>query len=417
MLSKIYKLVFDISICFIIGGFLLKFFGNIPMSAGNYLALILAGIVAVFFYKIIIVKYLTMTVLPILYLVMVPQALPAGIVFLLIWVYFAYVMIANRFENSRGVFLDKIKRILVLSLVLIIPLITDFSRFSAAIAVISPYLVGAVVSAVFLLRHMRVGNEMEQMRIYERQQFIELAIFLVICVFLTLLKAPMHIWEGVSLLYHHVLAPVVIFLISIIGMLVYGILYLGAFLVDAMQGTSNSQEIKILIGEIISENSNNAEVKTFQALPILYTIGAVAAIVILFLFFRWLMGNVYSSNIPAGIVETRESIADLTGKKEKIRRRSPKNPREAVRYYYEKYMIWLQTKQVPLKANNTTEEINDKYKQFIISNLEEKTKAANDFGRIYQKARYQMTSDITEEEAAMTKSLYQSIKNSKMKRK
>jgi len=129
------------------------------------------------------------------------------------------------------------------------------------------------------------------------------------------------------------------------------------------------------------------------------------------------MGNVYSSNIPAGIVETRESIADLTGKKEKIRRRSPKNPREAVRYYYEKYMIWLQTKQVPLKANNTTEEINDKYKQFIISNLEEKTKAANDFGRIYQKARYQMTSDITEEEAAMTKSLYQSIKNSKMKRK
>lgn len=413
MSAKIYKYIFEISIWFLIGGFLLKYFGGARMFAGDLPVLVASAVISVLFYKKRIVNILSISLLPIIYLLMASLPLPQLIVFLLVWAYCIFITVTNRFVVDRGEFVDTIKRVLVVLMIIVIITFTNFNQFSISIQAIFPYLILAIISGVFLLRHLRAGGEMEQIDVYEKQQFIELTIFLLVCVLLTLLKAPVHILEGFSLLYHQLLIPLMTALVSVIGMLLSILIYLGSLLLSVINKTNKPQEVKFFFGEMIKEEADKIgfdSVEAFDYLPILYFIGATALVVIVFLVFHWLMGNIYQQSLQGGIIETRESLADLSMKPSRNRKKRPGNTREAVRYYYGKYMELLLKKQVELKGNDTTSEINDKYINFIQHDLVDKTTASNDLTSIYQEARYQLSKEISEDEVAKAKELYHHIK-------
>lgn len=419
MLTKLYKLIFDISICYTIGAFLLKYFGGITIFGGSFLILFITAMISILLGQKRRLVILATILIPIVYLIFSLPAIKELVVFLLIWAYYSYVLITERYVLKREEFVDMLKRFLFLFLLLVFPMLTSFHNFSTSILVACPYLIVTMVSAILLLRHLRAVNQMEQMKRYRLQQFMELLAFLAICLLLTLARAPQYLVEGLKQMYQHLLVPILSFLVSILGMLFYGIVYL---ISKAIRYPTNNKEIKgvkINFGNMISQSKDITDVNgagTGWVVPLMYSIGAIIIMVLLFIFFRWLIGEKFKQNLPSGILETREYLTDAKDEKSAFRKRQTKDSRATVRYYYGKCLLWLQQKKVPLKPQNTTEEINDNYNILNTNDSEVERVASVQLMKIYRRARYQMSEQITKEEAEKAKQLYQTIKDTKIKK-
>jgi hypothetical protein len=416
MLAKLYKQIFDISICYTIGAFLLEFIGGRTIPIRGFLILLLTALVSILLAHKKKWKTLVMILLPIGSLVFLKPSVPELIVFLLIWAYFAYVTITERFVVNRGVFVDMLKRFAYLFLLPAIFMFLDIRHFSSHVQAISPYLASSLVSAVFLLRHLRADNQMEQLKQYRRQQVMELMMFLVICLLLTLIKAPQNLLEGLSLAYQYLLRPILMFLAQGIGMIIMGVIYLAIAIISFLTKKEMHYPDTKAVGA--PEDSfgfdTAAGVNVEWIRPFLLSIVTIAALVILFYFFRWLMGEKLRQKLPTGILETRESIEDAKDKETNFWKRRPKDSRAAVRYYYGKYLLWLQHKKVQLRLQDTTEEISKKYIRALLEEDQVKKEASLQIKRLYRKSRYQIAEQITSDEAEIAKQLYQTIKTSKI---
>jgi hypothetical protein len=126
------------------------------------------------------------------------------------------------------------------------------------------------------------------------------------------------------------------------------------------------------------------------------------------------MGEKLLQKLPAGILETRESLEDTNDKRTNFRKRRPKDSGAAVRYYYGKYLLWLQHKRIQLRPQDTTEEISNKYNRALIEDDKAKKEVSRQLTRLYRRSRYQISEQITSEEAEKAKELYQIIKTSKI---
>jgi len=248
MLSKLYKLIFDISVCYTIGAFLLNYFGGIAIYGGSFLILLMTALVFIMLSQKRKLKIFTTILIPTVYLAFFLPSNPELVIFLLIWVYFSYVAITDRFVIRRGEFVDMITRFLYLCPFLVFFMLTAFQKFSIAAQAACPYLITALVSAVFLLRQLRAVNQMEQMKRYRRQQFLELLAFLVLCLLLTLARAPQNLVEGLKLMYQHFLGPMLAFFVGIVTMLIGGIFYLILSAVSFVTKSSNMEEVKTNLG-------------------------------------------------------------------------------------------------------------------------------------------------------------------------
>jgi hypothetical protein len=415
MQAKLYKLIFDISICCTFGAFFLKAASGITLHGSSFLILLILALISVLLDKRRKLKIFAIILLPIIFLAFFLPAVPELVVFLLIWAYFFYVTIKERFVIRREDFLDMIKRFLCLCLFLVILVLAVYRNFGTSMQAACPYLVTAMVSAVFLLRQLRAENQMEQMKEYKWQQFMELLVFLIISLLLTLIRVPQNLMEGLKLMYQYLLGPILAFIGSIIGVLVGGIFYLGTAILAFF---TNNQQIR----EINSENGKTEkqiiiipDAKSMGAwvMPLIYSAGAILGLVLLFFFFRWLMGEKMKQKVPTGILETKEYLDDTKVHKAVFRKRRPKDPRETIRYYYGKCLLWLKHKHVELRPQDTTEEINNKYYNLQTDNYRTKKEASAQFMQIYRKARYGIEEQITKEEAEKAKQLYQEIKTHK----
>ncbi len=426
MLAKLYKLLFDISVCFSIGAFLLKYIKGSTVYGSGFLILSVTALLCAFWAGNRKLKILTCILIPvgyIGYLYILSPAFSNLSVFLLIWAYFVYVVVTDRLVIGRGEFIDMLRRLLYLSIILLFPMVTAFHKFSIAMQTASPYLTAAILSAVFLLRHLRSVHKMEQVKQYRRQQLLELIGFITLSLLLTLAKAPQNLVEGFKQLYLHVIEPVLGFLISFFGMLLYGILKLLISLIRPVSGEKEIEIPKFIFGkqEDLAIGSPDTVADGMDwLLPILYAAGAILMIALLFLFFRWLMGERFKGKLPAGIQETREYLDEEGEKRGSFFRRRPRESREYVRYYYGKSLLWLRHRKVPIKPSDTTEEISEKYLTLQAESSKEghevRKEASVQLKKLYRKARYQMEEDIAAGEAEQAKQLYQAMKNTAAKR-
>jgi hypothetical protein len=393
----------------------LNYVGGITIDGRGFAAILISTLVSTLLRQKHKTRIITMTLIPAVSLAFLMPALPELVVFLFTWVYYSYVLMTERFVIRRGEFVDMLRRLLSICLILPFVMLASFHNFGHAVQEASPYLITALISAVFLLRHLRTDNQMEQMKQYKRQQFMELLAFIAVSVLLTFAKAPQNIVEGLRLLYQYLLRPVLSFITGLIGMLIGGIIYLITKLVGIYTGNKEMVEVKIEFGKSVGHSMDITDVEATNidwVVPLLCSIGAIIGFVLLFYFFRWLMGEKYKQRIPSGVQESREYLQETDDKRTAYWKRRPKDPREAVRYYYGKYLLWLQHGLVELKLGDTTDEINDKYCILLTDEFEAKSEASSQLKKLYQKARYQINEQISREEAEIAKQLYQKIKRS-----
>ena len=416
MLSKLYKICFDISVCYAFGAYLLKFFGGITIYGLGFLTLLITALVSLLLRQKRTLKICTAILIPAVSLLFYLPKVPELIVFLLIWAYYFYSSVMERFIIKRGEFLDKLKYISYFCLMLPFLMLVSLRNFSHAVQAASPYLIAAFVSAVFLLRYLRTEDQMEQMKRYRRQQFMEMLVFLGLCLLLTIARAPQNLVEGLKLLYLNLLIPVLSFLLSIVGMLIGGIIYLVAAVVSLFTNNKGMGEVKVNFGKtmrpsiVIPATGNSGAA---WVIPLLYSIGAIIGLVVLFFFFRWLMGEKLKQRIPTGIQETREYLTDMNEKKEAFGKRRPKDSRAIVRYYYGKCLLWLQHRQVELRVQYTAEEIDYKYCNLPAKDIKVQRVASAQLKQIYWRARYGLAEQITKEDAEKAKNMYQEISKNK----
>ncbi len=413
MMSKLYKLIFDISVCYTIGAFLLSYYGGITLSGEGFLILLTTAFVSSLLNQkrnfTIFITILASGGFLVFYLPSIPEL----IVFVLILVYYLAMVITERFLVSHGKFLDIIKYFLYGCFLLPFLMILAFQDFKTAMQAASPYLIMALVSAVFLLRHLRVVNPMEEMKLYRRQQLLELLGFLVICLLVTFARVPQNLMEGFKLLYQYLLIPIISLLGSFVAVVIGGIIYL---IMSALSSVINNKEIegaKVYVANTVDKYSDISDIRIANIewiIPLLYSIGAMIAMVLLVLFFRRLMGEKLKQKVPTGIHETREYLEDVKDRKAPLRKGHRNDKRAIVRYYYGKSLLWLQHKGIQLIAQDTTEEIHHKYDSLPTDHLDERKEASAQLMKIYRKARYHTKEEITKDDAEKAKALYQNIR-------
>lgn len=413
MLEKLYKLLFDVSLCYAIGAFLLSYLLGITIYGGGFLFLAGSILLAVVIKEKHRWGLLSMIITPFPYLFTLSPTVWDSIVYVLIWVYLIFVLRSERYMVSRDNFVERLKQVLFCSLLLMLPMAISFKRFIPAMQISSLYLIGASISAVFLLRHLRALNQIEQRKEYQWQQFIEFSAFLVICLILTLIKAPQNLLFGLNQIYSNLVVPAITYLATLIVMLIYGIFNL---LIGLIEFITNKKIEKLELNydafiqqpELISE-SDTKDVSWL--IPFLYCVGAILGFVLLLKLYRWLMGEKFQRNIPSGIQETREYVADVKSKKSSKRKMRPRNPRSTVRYYYVKYLLMLSRSKVVLNPQDTTEKIQEKHLEWQKTRGKTDIIAAKDLKQLYRKARYGMEEEISKEEAEGAKKLYKEINN------
>lgn len=412
MSAKLFKHIYDISVLYTIGAFLLSCIGGISLRSWSFPVLLIAIAASMLLERRKRIRTLVTILFPAALLPFLISSIPDLAIFLLAWAYFSYVSITGRIVNSRGEFIDLCKHTAVILLAITFLMLAVFQNMGKAFLEACPYFIAALVSAVFLLRYLRLGSQAEHLRGYHRQQWMELLAFLAISLLLTLINAPQNILNGLLLIYHNLVVPIITFLGSVLGLIVSGILQLLFALLRLISKNQDTpmddyQFGKSLIPEI--DATDTAVTDISWVMPFLYSIGAIIALLLLFFFLRRLMGGKLKQMIPAGISETREYLDDGRHKRSTFRSRRPRGPGAAVRYYYQKSLLWMQHKKVKLKPQDTTEEINEKYESLIGEDAVTQKVSAVHLKELYRKARYQTQEQITAEEAEKAKQLYQEV--------
>ena len=202
MLDKLYKLMFDLCICYTIGAFLLRYVAGRTGDGKAFLFLMLGVVGSALLSRYRRGGILATVLIPALYPALWMPSVPELVIFLLVLGYLVFEVVTQHFIIGRDGFAERLKRLLYLSPLIVFPMIISFQEFSQAFGAAAPYLIGALISAVFLLRHLRAVDQMEQRREYQWQQMTELSVFLAVCLILTLVRAPQNLMFGLKQIYH-----------------------------------------------------------------------------------------------------------------------------------------------------------------------------------------------------------------------
>jgi len=288
--------------------------------------------------------------LPPLVLLLWP-GLAAAIHMLPAWLYLLAAIKSDRtylpYEDFKAVF----QRYTLLTLS-ILPFIMFAGRGGEALAAAVPYLALMLVSGITLLRMLRDNNR-------GSGQMLIMAIFAIVCILLTVGRAPQLLGAAIGLLYNYLLRPILQGMAFAMALLLYGFARIISYLFP-FKGAAESQEQEMDFMQVIGELGYRDEVFRDDGLPpwipiALYILLAVGATVVLILFFRKLLG--FQAEAPAPTAE--DSLDDVPPAKS-TRRRSitrPRDPRLAVRYYYGKFLRECSKRGLKLPNGSTSEEI------------------------------------------------------------
>ena len=416
MLSRIYKLIFDLGICYLVGALLLSYFWGSSLRLAGFIYLLIAGIVSVLLTSRKRLAFLAAGGIPAAGLLLLHPELMELVVYLVVWGYLVFGLTTKQFMTSRGEFLDRVRRCLYLTLLLPLLMLTERHALMRAVNEAVPYLIVVIVSVGFLLRQFRADSDIVRQKDYKRHLVLEMLLFLAVSVLLTLLRAPQNLQKGISLLFLNVIRPIFSILASLIGMIISGVVYLIMSLLSlAMKERELAARRDEMGNYILIELDRTVDIVTHRewVLPLLYSIGIILALFLLFLFLRWLIGERYIQRLPEGISEIREDLEDGKDRNGRHQRKYSMAARERVRFYYHKYLLFLRSIKVAIHPWDTTQVIEQKHGEKLMNQREDRIAAANQMKELYRKARYQDCEEITSKDADRAKELYRRIKSKK----
>ena len=416
MLSRLYKLFFDLGICYTLGAFLICYFSGDILQFEGFICLLVTAVAGIVLRKKKKLLIISTIGIPIAGLYLLRPELILLAAYVLSWGYMAFLLITDRFATSRGEFLDQVRKLLYFALALPILMLTEFPIFLKSIVATVPYLITAMLSFGFMLRHLRSDYGMGSQKGHYRQQIWEMVLFIVICLLLTVVRAPQNLLKGLSLLFDKVIQPVISFIAGVISMIFSAIIYLIISIVSLF--TENRElamrKSEVENGMLVSFDLSVDTVANKEwIIPLLYSLAAILGLIVVFLFFRWLMGEKYKQRLPEGISEIRESVEDSRGRQGNIKRSYSKEPRERIRYYYYKYLIYLRSRKVTILDVDTTSDVEQKHIESFSQLSKKQVDASMQIKKLYRKARYQYQEELATEDAEQMKKIYSIVKSKK----
>lgn len=353
-MTEFYKLLFDLSLWYCLGGYFLRLAAGKAPSVPGFLALCLcAGLDAFLRAKKPEARpaRILPLLLPLLSLIVWPGLWPAAHL-LVAWAYVAFSLFSGRFElrydGARSHFGFGLKTLLLLILGPLFP-----ENLGAAAAQSVPYLVLMLTAGICLLRMLR------EQRPAGLRQGIYMAVFVLLCALLTVGKAPQLLLRLVGLVYRNVLSPLIFCLAIVMGLLTYGFYLVMKWLVERAQGRNEPIRLELsgaaeALGLEDQYAAYTADLRWLKAL--LIALGAAALCFLLWRLFRRLLGE----RAAAGSPERRpdrasrlQSPADAPGR----RLLRPREPRAAVRWYFARFLDECRRRGLTVPKGMTVEEL------------------------------------------------------------
>ena len=264
-----------------------------------------------------------------------------------------------------------------------------------------PYLILYLLTGVCLMRILRDDGAIGAGR--------NIAVLLILLSgsgILALLRTPQLFLDAVKFIYQNIIAYILIGIVMVFGTIGYGIFKFFAW-IASLFGDGASQRQSDVMGsakDIYDElggaplNGTPAWLRITSMILLVFLVAFV-----IFLIMRKLLGRGPGNRKPAYLTEQQEKLI-AREKNRKYGMFRPREPREAVRWYYRKYLKEGAAKGPPQEPADTSLHILRKYSPFF---------PADDAVRLrdlYIKSRYRYNGGIPKEDADAVSDIWQRLR-------
>ncbi|MDR0470024.1 MAG: hypothetical protein LBH09_08640 [Peptococcaceae bacterium] len=297
---------------------------------------------------------------PLLLPVLIPILLPGWLPLLITvppWVYLIYILYLDLEQLSHTDYHDRFFQGLKIFPLLALPLL--FSMKPGILYLfqtrILPYIVFYMFCCILSLRLNRYQTEALQKPSTQLANFFLLAGFTLVCLSVVYSNIWYLIGQSVMFLYRLIFAPILLLLALAITLPFFAL----GMLIKLLAGEPQTDDtlIPAELGEMIDygiENYSSLEIPAFLRYAGIVLLAAGVLYIIWRLFRRLAYRSAHKAQEKA-VIEGRQKLESKSGRE--IDLLPPSDPRQAVRYYYRRFLRQCRKHGIPVGANRTSRDI------------------------------------------------------------
>jgi len=320
--------------------------------------------------------------------------------FLPAWAFYCFSIWSGRVYTGRSTF-EKRFGFTAKLLIVVAPGFFITQRLAAAATGAIPYFIAYLISGVCLMRTLRGGASASGAR-----NAVVMLAALAGSIALAILQAPKLLMAAVRLIWHNVIVKILMYTAYFLSDIIDAIARFFSWLLSLFgaKGVRYELEVDFAAGSLTGEDATVVERATPRWTE---TAGmvmlALAAAFAIFLVMRRLLGNRAKEKAPMSYAEEREVLA-----KRDIRHLSgllrPSDPRQAVRWYYRKYLKEGVSKGAAFARTDTSLSVLRKYCPFFPESGPEELR------ELYIKARYRNGKGMAKADADAASRIWRGLK-------
>ena len=405
---EFYKLLFDLTLYYELSGFYFKVIFHVRPSVGGFLLLLTSVLLDIFLRsrdaKRGLLKYLPL-VLPVAIFYYRPS-LWQFVQFIPAWAFLVISIWTDRIAVSYEGFKDHYSFAGKLQFVFI-PSLVFWERVPGGFQVAIPYLVLMLVMGICLMRMLREKGSKGA------KQAIFMTGFIILSALLTIGHAPQLLLQGIGIVYHNVIAPVLVGAAEVVTAIGY-VFYLAArWLISLHKGTRptpGGSETPPAWYDA-SRPYEITEVNSEWLKYVLIGIAALLAILFVILVIRKMLGEKEELEEERTEDDKIEHASLPTAKPRSILGLRPRNPRLAVRYYFSKFLSECAKRGEELPAGLTATELAT-YCADRFPGVDPQVLAT-----LYSPARYSNLETVSSEDVENAAEAWRALKRTKQEKK
>lgn len=390
------KLLSDVSLYYTFVSYICFFMGSTLIPLLPTLLLVLCGVSS---YLLQGKSYRMLPVLLSLGTLLFASSLLEGIMLLLPILYVAFLCYKKLFAVDRG----RIRDTFLIS-ILLLPFLLIIGVLLFDVAILERYALPFVIlylgSSVLLLRMLRHDQET---LLEHKFRLLNIGAIVFFCALGFAMSTGVFlnaVGDVIKSLYTILVLPFINLLVWLYG----GLLWLLNLLFQFSPADPSENETPV--GDVPDYGDVNTDPMNLDFLASLFiAIGILLGCVILYFILRLLLRKrrPLASTSEAGIIERREYI-QVAERSLHGNRFAPRDPRQAIRFYYRKFLVLCKKRGLRITAFQNSQQIHK-----LASNEFDATLSA-EFRRIYLPARYDEEANILKTEAEEMRMLYHKLK-------
>ncbi|MCL1834949.1 MAG: hypothetical protein FWG48_02205 [Oscillospiraceae bacterium] len=316
------------------------------------------------------------------------------------WAYLGFSLLTDRVYTDRRVFEDHFAfsaKVLLLMFFGIVAL----GRIVGAAAGAAPYLALYLLSGVCLMRILR-----EEGKVSEGRNVFAVLVFLGGSAALALLRTPGMLVNALGFIYRNIIANILMGVVYVVGVIAYAVVFAIKWLIALFSSEKEfvPPNFTGMEDAPLSDEYDFVEMgfPAWLRITCLVIVGLALALVV-FLILRKMLGRKRAADEDEPYTEEVESIK----RQDRAKRGGlfrPKEPRQAVRWYYRKYLKEGMSRGARLSVTDTSLRVLRRYGGLF---AEPDSKALRE---VYIAARYRRKAPVTEADAEAASELWRRLK-------